>query len=423
MEQFIQPARPEWEALVRRSLPDDGAVDATVRQILRTVRERGDEGLREIILAVEGRVPDPIQVTETEFDAAEKAVPAPLKEATQEAADRIAAFHTLQKPQEVVWDDGSGIVCRRRFIPVERVGLYVPGGSAPLFSTLLMLAIPAGIAGCRERILCTPAGRDGSIAPAILHAARICGIDTVFKIGGAQAVAALAYGTETVPKADKIFGPGNRYVLKAKQFVSQEGISIDMPAGPSEVMVVADRTACPAFVAADLLSQAEHGPDSQAILVCSDTLFAEAVKTELLRQKSLLPRKTIVEQALSHSRIVILPDRDDQLAFANRYAPEHLILSVQDPEEAAGKITAAGSIFLGNYSPESAGDYASGTNHTLPTAGLAAAWSGLGTESFMHAVTWQHLSEEGLRHLSGTITQMARAEGLDAHAEAVRIRL
>ena len=423
MNIFIEPERSEWEALARRVHREDAVLEERVDGILRRIREGGDSALEEVIRSIEGWVPSPLLVTEEEFAEAEAAVPESLKAAIREAYARIRAFHATQVPSDSVWDDGRGIVCRRRFLPVRRVGLYIPGGSAPLFSTVLMLGIPAAIAGCPERVLCTPPGKDGKIAPALLFAARLCGIGTVCKIGGAQAIAAMAYGTATVPKVDKVFGPGNRYVLQAKQQVAREGTAIDMPAGPSEVMVLADASADVRFIAADLLSQAEHGPDSQVLLVCPDRAMAEKALSEVERRKALLPRESIVDGALSESRIIVLSDPDDRIDFANFYAPEHLILSVEDPESVSERVTAAGSVFLGAYSPESAGDYASGTNHTLPTLGLATAWSGLGVEQFMHAITYQSLTREGLSRIGGTIVEMARAEGLDAHAEAVLVRL
>ena len=423
MKRYIEPERSLWPSLTKRVQRDDAAVEGRVAEILAAVRKDGDAGLRAVVQAIDGVVPADFRVGEAEFDAAEKAVPAALQAQIRAAYGRIRTFHEKQRPGEVVWDDGAGIVCRRRYLPVGRAGLYVPGGSAPLFSTVLMLAIPAAVAGCGDCVLCTPPDREGRIAPAILFAARLCGIRTVFKLGGAQAVAAMAYGTETVPKCDKIFGPGNRYVLKAKQLVNREGVAIDMPAGPSEVMVLSDAGAVPAFVAADLLSQAEHGPDSQVMLVCADGAMADAVEAEVARQKARLPRQGIVDAALAESRILVFADPADRMAFANAYAPEHLILATENAASDAEAVTAAGSVFIGPYAPESAGDYASGTNHTLPTLGLATAWSGLGVDSFLHAVTYQQISREGLARIGDTVVGMARAEGLDAHAEAVRIRL
>ena len=423
MRIYVEPDRMQWPSLTRRVSRDDAMLDWRVTEILKSVREGGDMALDQVIRFVEGFVPENLKVTKEEFDLAEDQVPEDLKEAIRVAAQRIKAFHEKERPTDSEWDDGNGVICRRKFLPLRRIGLYVPGGTAPLFSTVLMMGVPSSVAGCPERIICTPAAKDGSVAPAILFAAKICGITEVYKIGGAQAIATMAYGTETIRKVDKIFGPGNRYVLKAKQLVCREGVAIDMPAGPSEVMVVADSTAKVPFIVADLLSQAEHGPDSQVILVCQDLSMAREVQREINDRKALLPREGIVDKALTDSRIVVFSNLADGIEFANAYAPEHLILSVADPESLASKVTAAGSVFMGHYSPESAGDYASGTNHILPTKGTAVAWSGVGVDTFMHAITFQSLSEEGLSRIGGAIITMAEAEGLKAHAEAVRVRL
>lgn len=423
MRIYVEPDRMQWPSLTRRVSRDDAMLDWRVTEILKSVKEGGDMALDQVIRFVEGFIPDNLKVTQEEFDSAENQVPEELKEAIRVAAQRIKAFHEKERPTDSEWDDGNGVICRRKFLPLRRIGLYVPGGTAPLFSTVLMMGVPSSVAGCPERIICTPAAKDGSVAPAILFAAKICGITEVYKIGGAQAIATMAYGTETIRKVDKIFGPGNRYVLKAKQLVCREGVAIDMPAGPSEVMVVADRSAKVPFIVADLLSQAEHGPDSQAILVCQDLAMAREVQREINDRKALLPREEIVDKALADSRIVVFSNLEDGIEFANAYAPEHLILSVADPESLASKVTAAGSVFMGHYSPESAGDYASGTNHILPTKGTAVAWSGVGVDTFMHAITFQSLSKEGLSRIGGAIITMAEAEGLKAHAEAVRVRL
>lgn len=419
---YDTPARSEWAALTRRQLPDDSVVEQRVAAILARVREGGDAELKAIATEIEGRCPETFLVSQAEMDSAEAAVPDSLKQAIARAAANIRAFHAAQTAETVKVETMPGVRCERRSLPIARVGLYIPGGSAPLFSTLLMLAIPAKIAGCREIVLCTPCGKDGKVADAVLYAARFCGVDKIFKLGGAQAVAAMAYGTETVPKVLKIFGPGNRYVTKAKQLVSAAGTAIDMPAGPSEVMVMADSTANPAYVAADLLSQCEHGPDSQALLVCDSMDIAKAVDAETERQLALLPRASIAEKSLANSRVIVLDGRETMIEFANCYAAEHLIISMDDPWAVADRIEAAGSVFIGNHSPESAGDYASGTNHTLPTMGLAGAFSGIGTDSFRHQVTYQELSREGLSSLAETIITMADAEGLDAHAAAVKVR-
>ena len=423
MEIIINPDRRLWKGLCKRAESDDSVIEGRVRAIVERVRTGGDAALADITREVEGRDVASFAVSAAEIAAAASQVSGAVKEAIARAAANIRAFHSAQKPAPVEVETLPGVRCFRRSLPIERVGLYIPGGSAPLFSTLLMLAIPAKIAGCREIVLCTPAGRDGKIAPAVLYAASFCGIDTIYSLGGAQAIAAMAFGTETIAPVSKIFGPGNRYVTKAKQMVTAMGVAIDMPAGPSEVMVMADDTAQVSFVASDLLSQAEHGPDSQAILVCKSKEFAVAVEAEVSRQLALLPRGEIAAKALENSRIVVMEDHNGAIDFANAYASEHLIISTRDPWDIAEKITAAGSVFIGNYSPESAGDYASGTNHTLPTMGLARAWSGIGLDSFMHSITYQELTREGLESLGDTITSMAEAEGLDAHAAAVKYRL
>ena len=327
-----------------------------------------------------------------------------------------------QRFNDIEVTTSPGVKCVQRAVPIQKVGLYVPGGTAPLFSTVLMLAVPAKVAGCKEIILCTPMNKEGKVAPAVLSAAMVCGVDRIFKVGGAQAVAAMAYGTESIPAVDKIFGPGNRYVTKAKERVTSR-VSIDMPAGPSEVLVMADETAVPAFVASDLLSQAEHGVDSQALLVCGNEAIADAVDKCVVEQLEKLPRKEMAAKALENSRTIVLSSVAEQLAFVNTYAPEHLIISMNNPWEVAAEITAAGSVFIGNYSPESAGDYASGTNHTLPTSGWARSCSGVNLDSFMRKITYQELTKEGIDELGDTIVAMAKAEGLDAHATAALLRM
>ena len=423
MEIFTEPGRADWPAIMNRARKDDAAIESTVRDILTAVRTGGDEAIRDLSLRIDGVAPASLEADPRERAAAADAVPEALQAAIRTAAANIRTFHEAQRTAPVRVDTAPGVVCTQRSVPIRTVGLYVPGGSAPLFSTVLMLAVPAAVAGCRRVVLCTPPDRKGGVAPAILFAAGLCGVHQVFKIGGAQAVAAMAYGTATVPRCDKIFGPGNRYVMKAKQMVASECTTIDLPAGPSEVMVLADRTCVPAFVAADLLSQAEHGPDSQVMLVCTDRETALRVDGCLQAQLEGLPRRDIARQALAGSRTVILADRNDVVDFANDYAPEHLIVALENPREAADRILTAGSIFLGNWSCESAGDYASGTNHTLPTAGWARACSGVNLDSFLRKTTCQELSRAGLSALAPTLTAMAEAEGLRAHADAVRIRL
>ena len=424
LQTYINPSFSEWPALMQRANSDDAVIEGRVRTILERVRQGGDAVLRAITTEIDGRCPESLQVSEAEFAEAEAQVSDELKAAIRQAADNITAFHRAQQAPQTDVYTMPGVHCRRRMLPIRRVGLYIPGGSAPLFSTILMLALPAKIAGCEEIVLCTPCDRQsGKVNPVVLYTAQLCGVCTIYKLGGAQAVAAMAYGTESIRKVYKIFGPGNRYVTKAKQMVSAQGTAIDMPAGPSEVMVMADETARPDFVAADFLSQAEHGPDSQSVLVCNSEAFAQQVEAEIERQLALLPRADIATQSLANSRIVVFGDVDTMVDFANEYAAEHLIIAMDNPWAVANRITAAGSIFVGHYSPESAGDYASGTNHTLPTMGLATAYSGIGLDSFMHAITYQELTQEGLNSLGSTIIRMAEAEGLDAHANAVKVRI
>lgn len=422
MELIINPPRGAWAALVERNIPDDAAIESRVADIVERVRREGDAGLRALAREIDGADVGALEVSSEEIEAACRVVPEATKKAVRVAAENIAAFHEAQRNSPVEVETRPGVRCVQRAVPIRCVGLYIPGGRAPLFSTVLMLALPARIAGCPEVVLCTPQGRSGQIAPEIVYAAKTCGVAKIFRVGGAQAVAAMAYGTESVPRVDKIFGPGNRYVTKAKQLVSRH-VAIDMPAGPSEVLVMADATARPSFVAADLLSQAEHGPDSQAILVCDDEVLARAVAAEVERQAACLPRRESVAGSLSHSRIVVLGSREEMTDFANTYAAEHLIIAMADPWAVAERITAAGSVFVGHFSPESAGDYASGTNHTLPTGGWARSLPGVNLDSFLHKITYQELTPAGLRLLAPAIETLARAEGLDAHAAAVAVRL
>ncbi len=421
MEFCIKPPRSEWEQLCRRPMQDDSAVRSRVEQIIRRVRESGDEAIKALSLEIDGRQAESLEITAAEIAAAEARVPENVRSAIRTAKANIAAFHAAQMPQSVEMETTAGVRCMRKCVPINKVGLYIPGGTAPLFSTVLMLAVPAKIAGCREIVLCSPAGADGQIAPAVLYAASLCGVDRIFRIGGAQAIAAMAYGTASVPKVDKIFGPGNRYVTTAKQLLGGSVVSIDMPAGPSEVMVIADRGTNPEYAAADLLSQAEHGADSQVMLVCDDEKAARAICDRTAERLERLPRAEIARKALSHSRCVVL-EGYDILEFAELYAPEHLIISTQKPWDIADRVTAAGSVFVGAYTPESAGDYASGVNHTLPTSGWARSCSGVNLESFLRSMTLQEITREGIRNLAPTIVSMAEAEGLEAHAEAVKVR-
>lgn len=421
MELIINPPEKEWRRLCGRNIPADDDIEQSVSRIIETVRCEGDAALRSMSARFDRTEIADIALSESEIDDACAKVAPEVAEAIRNAAANIETFHRAQRPAEVDILTAPGVRCVQRPVPIEKVGLYIPGGRAPLFSTVLMLGVPARIAGCREVVLCTPQSGTYGIAPEILYAARVCGITKIYRIGGAQAIAAMAYGTQSVPAVDKIFGPGNRYVTKAKQLLSRI-TAIDMPAGPSEVMVLADSTASPEFVAADMLSQAEHGPDSQAILVCDSENFARQAIEEIGRLSGMLLRKDSMEGSLSHSRVIVFSSRCEMIDFANTYAAEHLILSLSDPWEAASQITAAGSVFIGNFSPESAGDYASGTNHTLPTSGWARAFSGVNLDSFFRKITYQELTPDGLASLAPTIITMARAEGLDAHALAVSVR-
>ena len=420
---YDTPPRDAWPALTARVTRDDAEIDRRVAAILNEVRTGGDEALRRIARRIEGFAPERFELPQAQLDEAARSISPELKTALATAKANIEAFHRAQLPRPVAVEVMPGVRCSQRAVAIRRVGLYVPGSSAPLFSTVLMLAVPAAIAGCAEIVLCTPAGRDGSIAPEIRYAAALCGVRRVFALGGAQAVAAMASGTARVPRVDKIFGPGNRYVTRAKQLVGAEGTAIDLPAGPSEVLVLADEGASPDFAAADLLSQAEHGGDSQAVLVCRSVAFARRVNDALRRQTAASPRNAILRESLAQSRIVVFDSQDDMLDFAEAYAPDHRLVAVRDPWPAARRLTSAGRGCVGDYAPESAGDYASGTNHTLPTGGCARAYSGVNIDSFLRRITYQELTREGLRVLAPTVVAMARAEGLDAHAEAVRIRL
>lgn len=422
MEIQVNPEPREWDRLLARPKMEKAVIEPRVEAILERVRKEGDKALAELTAELDGvKLPSPV-VTPDEIEAAGKALSPELREAIATAAANIEKFHAAQAMQPVELETMPGVRCVQRQVPIETVGLYIPGGSAPLFSTVLMLAIPARIAGCRRIVLCSPPDRKGRIAPAILYAAALCGVTQVFKAGGAQAIAAMAYGTQSIPKADKLFGPGNQYVTVAKQLVSRE-VAIDMPAGPSEVLVMADETARAEFVAADLLSQAEHGADSQVMLLVNSRSLAQRVEREVEVQLRDLSRSAIAARALENSRVVVMDSQEDMIAFVNRYAAEHLIISMENPWEVAARITAAGSVFIGNLTPESAGDYASGTNHTLPTYGWARSMSGVNLDSFMRRITYQEITPEGLKRLGPVIETMAAAEGLDAHRNAVTIRL
>lgn len=420
---YENPPRRQWSELQQRNSSDDDRISERVGEIIGRVREEGDRALFELARQIDGVELATLRVSEQEIAEAASAVPDEVRQAIGKAIGNIRRFHEAQRPAPVDIETTEGVRCCQRAVPIRRVGLYIPGGNAPLFSTVLMLAVPASVAGCSEVVLCSPPNKQGGIAPVILYAASQCGVREIYKCGGAQAIAALAYGTETIARCDKIFGPGNRYVTQAKQAVGGRVCAIDMPAGPSEVMVIADDESNPQFVAADLLSQAEHGNDSQSILLCLSADFARRVDAATEEQYARLSRRQTISNSLNGSRIIVLEDLAQAVDFANGYAPEHLIIQTRRPWEIAERITAAGSVFVGDYSTESAGDYASGTNHTLPTSGWARSMSGVNLDSFMHKITFQELSREGLKALAPTITAMAEAEGLDAHAEAVRIRL
>ncbi|MBR1981868.1 MAG: histidinol dehydrogenase [Akkermansia sp.] len=422
---ITEPNREQWAELVRRPAFDVTQLFDVVRPIMDAVHEHGDKALHEYGHRFDGVDLEVLAVSSAEVAEACAQVPQELKEAIELAYCNIYDFHELQRNTQapVKLETAPGVVCEQRTLPIQRVGLYVPGGQAPLFSTVLMLAVPAAVAGCEEVVLCTPPGKDGRVNPAILFAADLCGVKRIFKVGGAQAIAAMTYGTASVPKVDKIFGPGNAYVTAAKQLASLAGVAIDMPAGPSEVEVLADSSCVPAFVAADLLSQAEHGPDSQAMLVTTDAAVAEAVAAEVEQQLAALPRKEIAARSIANSRIIVLADKQACIDFTNAYGPEHLIIAMEGADAVAAETLNAGSIFLGNYSCESAGDYASGTNHTLPTMGCVRAYSSLCIDSFQRKMTLQTLTAEGIRSIGRTVELMARAEHLDAHARAMTLRM
>ncbi|WP_162426287.1 histidinol dehydrogenase [Pontibacter pudoricolor] len=423
MKKILFPETIVWPELVKRPVKDLQELEPTIRQIFQLVQAQGDEALYQLAEKYDGNRPSQLLATPEELATAESEISAELKEAILQAYSNIQLFHLQQAEQMPVVETMPGVRCWRKSVAIEKVGLYIPGGTAPLFSTLLMLGIPAKLAGCRQIILCTPPSKDGSIHPAIRYTASLLGIRTIVKAGGAQAVAAMAFGTESVPAVSKIFGPGNQYVTMAKQLVTQLGVAIDMPAGPSEVLIMADETADPAFVAADLLSQAEHGPDSQVVLLSTSETIVDQVIAEIERQLQELPREAVAAQALENSLAIVLEDAQQMLDFSNLYAPEHLILAIENLETIAAGVVNAGSVFLGNYTPEAAGDYASGTNHTLPTNGYARAYSGVSLDSFVKKITFQQISPAGLQQIGKTIEVMAEAEGLQAHKNAVTIRL
>ena len=423
MEIIKYPNPDEWNKLIKRPALDVSSLFGTVQKVLDEVRTQGDEAVKKYGEQFDKVKISDLLVSETEINEAETLVNAELKEAILIAKNNIEKFHEAQKFNGNRIETTTGVTCWQKAVAIEKVGLYIPGGSAPLFSTVLMLAIPAKIAGCKEIVLCSPPNKEGKLHPAILYAAKIAGVSIIAKGGGIQAIAAMAYGTESVPKVYKIFGPGNQYVTAAKQLVSLKEVAIDMPAGPSEVEVIADKNANPEFIAADFLSQAEHGPDSQAILVTTSEEIVEPVVKAVQEQLEKLPRKEITKKALLHSRIIVLKDDAEVIRFTNQYAPEHLIIQTNNYDFIADQITNAGSVFMGAYTPESAGDYASGTNHTLPTNGYARSYSGVNLDSFIKKITFQEITKEGIRNLGNTIEVMAAGEQLDAHRNAVTIRL
>lgn len=423
MEVIKYPAREDWPSLTKRPALDVTTLFDTVRTVLEEVRKEGDVAVKWYEEKFDKVTLPELQVSEAEIEEAHALVSEELKQAIRTAKDNIEKFHASQRFTGQKVETTPGVTCWQKAVAIEKVGLYIPGGTAPLFSTVLMLAVPARIAGCKEIVLCTPPNKEGKVHPAILFAAETAGVSKIFKAGGIQAIAAMAYGTESVPKVYKIFGPGNQYVTAAKQLVSLKEVAIDMPAGPSEVEVIADGTATPAFIAADFLSQAEHGVDSQAMLVTTSEEIVTPVMEAIRQQLSVLPRKEITEKALEHSRIIVLATEQEVIDFTNMYAPEHLIIQTANYVHIAAQIENAGSVFMGPYTPESAGDYASGTNHTLPTNGYAKAYSGVNLDSFIKKITFQEITAEGIKNLGGTIQEMAGNEQLDAHRNAVTTRL
>ena len=423
MEIIRYPIREKWPEILQRPLMNTPEIDSLVLPIIRNVKERGDDAVIEYTGKFDGVNLTAIEVTSGEIDDAEKLTDDDLKNAIALASRNIEAFHRAQQTKTEIVNIADGVECWQKAVAIQKVGLYIPGGTAPLFSTVLMLAIPAKIAGCSEIILCTPPGKDGSIHPAILYSAKTAGVTRVFKVGGAQAIAAMAYGTQTIPAVYKIFGPGNQYVTAAKQLVSRSEVAIDMPAGPSELAVIADETSEPVFVAADLLSQAEHGTDSQVVLFTTSENIAAAVMSEIEKQVEMLPRKQIALGSLAHSRIIILKNRSDIMTMVNEYAPEHLIIATSDADVLAEQVINAGSVFLGHYATESAGDYASGTNHTLPTNGYARAYNGVNLDDFVKKITFQRITKSGLEIIGPAIMTMAANEELIAHRNAVLLRI
>lgn len=423
MNKIYNPDRNDWKTILKRPTQTVADIEDTVTGIFREVSENGDVVLKKYTAKFDGVSIDDFLVPKTEIEAASKFVPTELKEAIQLAKANIERFHQAQKTQRISVETAPGVQCWQEKRPIEKVGLYIPGGTAPLFSTILMLATPANIAGCKEIVLCSPPNKEGKMHPAILYTANLCGVTQIFKVGGIQAIAGMTFGTESIPQVYKIFGPGNQFVTVAKQIATKYGVAIDMPAGPSELLVVADDTANPAFVAADLLSQAEHGVDSQVILVSTSKSMIDAVEKEIEKQIQELPRKAIAEKSIANSKLIFVENDQTALDLINEYGPEHFIICMANDDFYADNIRNAGSVFIGNYSPESAGDYASGTNHTLPTNGYAKQYSGVNLDSFLKSMTFQKISAHGIKEIGGAIELMAEAEGLHAHRNAVTLRL
>jgi histidinol dehydrogenase len=423
MQIIKYPRNEDWQEILKRPVLDSSSLEETVKNILDDVKAKGDEAARKFTLQFDKAETDDLAISDEEISEAEQFLRRELKQAIVTAKNNIEKFHAAQLQEPELVETMPGVRCWRESIPIERVGLYIPGGSAPLFSTILMLAIPAKLAGCKEIILCSPPGTDGKLNSAILFTAKLAGVTKIFRVGGVQAIGAMSFGTSTIPKVYKIFGPGNQYVTCAKQLVQKEGVAIDLPAGPSEVAVYADETASPSFIAADLLSQAEHGIDSQVLLITHHSLLIDEVIKELDRQIINIPRKNIALKALDNSKFILVKNEMEAVKLLNEYAPEHLILSCSNADDVAKNITNAGSVFIGHFSPESVGDYASGTNHTLPTNGYARSYSGVSVDSFVKKVTFQKLTEEGLKNIAETVELMAEAEGLIAHKNAVSIRM
>ena len=423
MEIFKNPSPNQWESLLERPTASYDALEPLVREVFKEIAQKGDQAIQTYTEKFDGVSLNIFRADESEVKAASQGVSEALKQAIIQAKDQITAFHEAQKTPTISVENIPGVLCWQEKRPIEKVGIYIPGGTAPLFSTILMLAVPAQIAGCKEIVLCTPPNKEGNVHPAILYTAALCGITEIYKVGGIQAIAAMTYGTSQIPKVYKIFGPGNQYVTVAKQWATKQGVSIDMPAGPSELLVMADHTANAAFIASDLLSQAEHGSDSQVIFVTTYEPLLDMVATEIEKQLDKLPRKEVAAKAMANSKSFYMPHKEAAVALVNAYAPEHYILCVAEEDYYLSELTAAGSVFIGNYSPESAGDYASGTNHTLPTNGYARQYSGVNLDAFMKQMTFQKLSAQGLSQLGETIELMAEAEGLQAHKNAVSLRL